>query len=100
MTDPHEAIRQTRLTCEVHKDHVPASHINEVHHVWPKGDGGPNIAENRIVVCATGHNNIHDLINILKSMQGKVPYSELRRYSYKERELAKLGYDRYTRGAM
>ena len=100
MTDVHEQIRQTRQACQVHKDHIPATHLNEIHHVWPKGDGGPDINENTVVVCATGHHNIHELIKIFKAMRGQVPYSELRRFSLKERDYAKLGYERSQRGAM
>lgn len=100
MTEPVEQIRQTRLACTVHTNHIPASHLNHYHHVWPLGHNGPDIAENKVVVCPTGHSNIHELLKAFIAMRGKVPYSELRRYSYKERELAKLGYDRITRRAM
>lgn len=95
-----EQIRQTRKPCEVHTNHIPATHLNEQHHVWPLGAQGPDIPANKVIVCATGHNNIHELLKVFIAMRGKVPYSELRRYSYKERELAKLGYERIQRRAM
>lgn len=98
MTAP--GLTQTAQPCIVHGVHKPNSHVNEVHHVWPKGQGGPDIPENRIVVCATGHNSIHQLINEYKAMQGKVPYSLLKQYTVQERAYALLGYQRITRGAM
>lgn len=98
---PVDDYRYTTLaSCVLHRDHVPATHINEIHHVWPKGDGGPDIPENRIVVCATGHNNIHKLINEFKSYEGRVPYTVLRTYSFEERRYAKLGWARGVRRFM
>lgn len=96
----NDTLRTTREPCLLHKSHVPNSHINERHHVWPLGEGGPNTKANIVVVCATGHNNIHDLIKLMKVHRGKVPYAILRTFSFGEREVAKLGYDRITRGAM
>jgi hypothetical protein len=60
------AYYRTTAPCAIHKMHTPKSHINEIHHVWPWGDGGPDIPQNRIVVCATGHNNIHALIDLYR----------------------------------
>lgn len=91
---------QTRQPCAIHNKHLPASHINELHHVWPLGKGGPDIAENRVIVCATGHNNIHDLLSHFITLAGKVPYSVLKQYSLEERRLAKLGWERIMRKAM
>lgn len=94
---------KTETPCEVHKTHTPQCHINEIHHVWPLGDNGPDIPENKVVVCATGHNSIHDLINKLRKAWGDaepVPWSVLRTYTTKERQLAKLGWDRIQRQAM
>lgn len=99
-TDPHTQIRTTTQPCQLHTRHMPESHINHRHHIWPLGDGGPNISDNIVVVCATGHYNIHDLLQHYKFLMGKVPYSILRRYAVKEREYAKLGYDRLTRKFM
>lgn len=33
-----------------------------VHHVWPRGAGGPDIAANRITICETGHSNLHTIM--------------------------------------
>lgn len=98
--DPHTQIRATTQPCQVHKKHIPESHLNHVHHVWPRGDGGPDIPENKIVACPTGHYNIHDLLSHYKIFMGAVPYTVLRTYSVEERKYAKLGFDRMTRKAM
>lgn len=98
--EPLEIVRQTRKPCELHTKHVPESHINERHHVWPLGAHGPDVPANIVVTCATGHNNIHELLKLYIAGRGVVPYSEVRRFSFKEREIAKLGWDRMTRGAL
>lgn len=79
---------------------MPESHVNHRHHVWPLGKGGPDTEDNIVVACPTGHYNIHDLIAQYLMHMGDLPYSVLRRYSFKERQYAKLGYDRLTRGYM
>lgn len=90
----------TKLPCEVHRTHSPHSHINQRHHVWPLGEGGPNVAANIVVVCPTGHANIHDLLARMVAGGGLVPYSVQRWYGRRERELARLGYERIQRQAL
>jgi hypothetical protein len=90
----------TQQPCTVHNKHTPTSHINHEHHVWPLGHGGPDIAENKIVVCPTGHYNIHALLQEYLTAHGDVPYSLVKTYGKGERDAAKLGYDRITRQAM
>jgi hypothetical protein len=90
----------TTDACQIHPAHRPESHLNDRHHVWPLGAGGPDIPENLVVVCATGHHNIHHLLNQYLSSRGTLPYSLTRTYTRQERRLAQLGYDRITRGAM
>ncbi len=93
-------LMQTALPCEVHKAHTPRSHINEKHHVWPLGHGGPDIPTNLVVVCATGHNNIHRLLELMLRGNGQVAYPTLRQFTTGERQYARLGYDRIRRKAM
>ncbi len=66
--------------------------------MWPLGDGGPNIAANRVVTCANGHNSIHSLIDLYR--RGPVLGEVTRRYTAEERRLAQLGWDRIQRQAM
>lgn len=100
LSDPHSEIMTTVQPCQVHKQHVPEPHINHRHHVWPLGHGGPNIQDNIIAVCPTGHMNIHDLIQHYLVLMGDIPYKILRTYSLDERKYAKLGYDRIMRQSM
>ena len=95
-----EILRTTAAPCAVHSRHLPKSHVNERHHVWPLGEGGPDIPENIVVVCATGHNNIHKLMKLMLLGRGMVPYAESRTFTWQERQLAKLGYERTMRRAM
>lgn len=98
--DPHSHLLTTSQPCQVHKRHIPEPHVNHRHHVWPLGEGGPNIEDNIIAVCPTGHYSIHDLLKEYKLYNGKVPYSVTRSYSLGERKYAELGYTRMTRNAM
>ena len=84
--------------CSVHRhrEGVPI----EVHHVWPKGLGGPNVAANRVPLCANGHGEVHEYLALLVKGEGAVPWRTKLKYGYKVRRVAKLGYDRLTRGAM
>lgn len=86
--------------CEVHRQHEPRTIVNERHHVWPLGHGGPSIAANFAVICATGHNNVHVLLTYYLKYRGDVPWSLRRQFHPGERALAKLGYERITRGAL
>ncbi len=86
--------------CTVHSVHRPFSHVNHKHHVWPKGMGGPDIEENLVVVCPTGHSNIHSLLSEYVMLRGNVSYAFRRRYTRTEQKLARLGWQRYLRGAM
>lgn len=99
-TDPHTHIRSTTQPCQLHARHMPETHVNHRHHVWPLGDGGPDIEDNIIVACATGHYNIHDLLGHYRMLMGRVPYAILRRYSFEERKYAELGYKRINRKVM
>ena len=92
--------RGTTAPCAVHFTHQPTSHINEIHHLWPLGHGGPNVPENKIVVCATGHNSIHDLLAKWLAAAGDPGWDVSRHYTTGERAAAKLGYDRIQRGAL
>lgn len=98
--DPHSKVLTTSQPCQVHKRHIPEPRQNQRHHVFPLGEGGPNIEDNIVVSCPTGHMNIHMLLREFKLYSGKVPYSVLRQYSLGERQYAELGYKRMTRNAM
>lgn len=97
-------ILETKAPCLVHALHAPKTHINEIHHIWPLGDNGPNVAENRVVICATGHNNLHALLDLyrkLKVAENRIPnFMELSRWGKAERDLARLGWERIQRQSL
>lgn len=95
-----ELARNTTLPCQVHRTHYPRPHVNHVHHVWPLGEGGPDVAANTVVACPTGHDNIHALIRLLKRYAGQVPAHLRAGYTREERRLAALGWSRIIRQAM
>lgn len=97
---PEPAARTTAAPCTVHKRHTPASHVNEIHHVWPLGEGGPDVAANKVVVCATGHNSVHQLLTLWLKAGGDPGWAVRRRYTRGEQALARLGFERIQRGAL
>lgn len=71
--------------CGVHLTHLPAPLEMHVHHVWPLAMKGPDSPENRVVVCPTGHANIH---RILRALIDGLPLFGAR----SERKVAQAGY--------
>lgn len=90
----------TQQPCLIHNRHRPTSHINHRHHVWPLASGGPTTADNIVVVCPTGHSNIHHLLQLLERGNGVLAAAQLRRFSAEECRLAALGWERMRRGRM
>lgn len=77
----------------VHRDDVPL----EDHHVWPLGNGGPNVKANRLRVCSNAHSSTHDLLaKMLAAPAGRVPWRVRIRYGRKVRCLAAAGYQAIT----
>ena len=79
-------------TCQVHKYHSPHISMPDVHHIWPKSEGGPDIEANRITVCPTGHRNIHELLSLFHKNDGKVSWPIMSHYGSAERFYAQYGY--------
>lgn len=95
-----DVLLHTSLPCLIHPTHQPHPHVNHLHHVWPRGDGGPNIEANRVVVCPTGHYNIHHLLERFKASHGHLHGEALHGYGPQEVDLAQLGWARIQRHAM
>lgn len=87
-----------RKACSIHKQHRPGirrsdgSETTEVHHIWPTGEGGPDVPRNRVRVCPNGHSRIHELLNALLRGGGALPAGMAGRYHPREREIAMRGY--------
>lgn len=72
-----------------HRDDVPL----EVHHVWPLGNGGPNIAANKVTICSNAHSAAHDLLaKMLKADTPRIPWKVRIRYGYRVRRIATAGF--------
>ena len=84
----------------MHQVHRPRVVDIDVHHIWPMGQGGPDIALNRVAICPTGHRNVHELLREYMHRGGDVPWEVRRLYAPGERRLAKLGWDRMQRNAV
>jgi hypothetical protein len=73
--------------CEVHGWHRPPVLETERHHIQPLAMGGPDVPENKVKVCGTGHANIHRVLRALA--YGKpVPRSTRRERALAARGLA------------
>lgn len=66
--------------CQVHGWHRPPVLETERHHVWPLGMGGPDVESNIVLVCGTGHANIHRVLRALA--YGKTPPKATRQERY------------------
>lgn len=49
--------------CQCVRTHSPPAPKTQVHHIVPKSWFGPDTAINKIVVCGTTHDAIHELLN-------------------------------------
>lgn len=97
---PSEQLRTTAEPCQIHLVHRPLSHQNHIHHIWPKGMGGPNIPENTVISCATGHFSIHLILKEWVRLDGKPDKSFLKTYTRGERKYAEMGYRRFKAKAI
>lgn len=82
--------------CSLHRYHSPRPAYSQLHHIWPLGLGGPEKASNRIPVCGTGHNNIHQLLNFYVDFKGTPPWPIRREFGPGEREIAAEGWRRFV----
>lgn len=78
--------------CQVHGDHRPRVGDVEVHHIWPKGMGGPDVPGNKVSICPTGHTNVHMLLREWVRLGAEPPWEVRQRYHPAERDLAERGF--------
>jgi hypothetical protein len=76
------------IVCRVHGSHRPAVITLHVHHVQPISMGGPNEPENKVIICPTGHFNVHAVLAALVFDKPAVPKA-----TRMETELAHRGYE-------
>jgi hypothetical protein len=79
------------LGCLAHKHRsmVPL----EDHHIHPLGYHGPNVASNKIRICANAHSDAHYLLERMLKTANHVPAAEKRTYGFMVRRIAQRGYD-------
>lgn len=94
-----------RVACACRATHSPAPLGLEVHHIWPTGLGGPDVAANKVAVCPTTHTNVHELLREIQKRSGQLTFSDatalfdepVSRYAF---ALAQEGYRRVTTGSI
>lgn len=84
-----------------HRELVPM----ETHHVWPLGEGGPDIPANKVRICMNAHGSVHSYLDMLLRRQrrgetGKIDWKIRRQYGRKTRALAELGFQRIQNQAI
>lgn len=72
--------------------HVPKPLVLHSHHVWPLGEGGPDVSANLLWLCPTSHNNAHALWRLYDKHGGAVPVIELREFSRYVRSIVARGW--------
>lgn len=101
VTTRYQGLQQCLCVAE----HRPPTLELEWHHVWPLGEGGPDVAANKLLLCPTTHGNVHVLFRRFKTLGRVATYSEISawspfvvsRYAY---GVAKTGYERMKRGSL
>lgn len=73
--------------CVVHGYHRPRPNRTVKHHIWPQEFGGPTVPANLVLVCDTGHYNIHARIDWLLGKNMPEP-----KVTRTERRLADQGF--------
>lgn len=81
----------TDAHCHCVTKHNPKPAELHRHHVWPLGEGGPDVDANLLWLCPTTHANVHELWRIYKKHNGRPPWTLLRTYSDYARRVVEEG---------
>lgn len=81
------------VPCVVHLYHSPAVHVAQNHHIVPASWHGETVPQNLVHICATGHDLVHELLNLYVRFHGEVPWELEEHFGRQERTLAKQGWD-------
>lgn len=90
---PQPLERYTDKVCHIHLYHSPRPEYTERHHVLPLAWGGEDVPENTLLVCPTGHTNIHRLLKYYEDYNGKPPWTVRIGFSSAERRLAERAWN-------
>lgn len=80
-----------RYNCKCVSKHVPRALELHKHHVWPLGEGGPDVRDNLVILCPTTHSNVHRLWRLYEDYDGRPPWDILRNYSEYARAIVEKG---------
>jgi hypothetical protein len=86
--------------CEVHQYHSPEPKVPHRHHILPQSWGGETTTQNIVVVCPTGHYNIHHLLDEYVRAHGDPGYAVRAHYGSEERRLALAAWDNRPDGPL
>jgi hypothetical protein len=70
----------------------PRYHRTQLHHIWPKGWGGPDDGE-LVPLCGLHHDDVHDLLDLFRKAGGPAKVNR-RSYSPDVQTLAINGWGR------
>lgn len=79
--------------CACVDDHNPSAYVPADHHIIPRSWGGPDVAENRRLICPNTHTAVHRLIDEYVRAGGDPGWEIRRHYGVYQRELAKFAWD-------
>jgi hypothetical protein len=92
------ALDPAKHPCDVHGTHRPEPLVIIRHHIVPLGMAGPDVPENWLNVCDTGHRNIHTLLGPMcqkdKPTYGILPAVHAARL---EKHFAREGFERWEK---
>jgi hypothetical protein len=88
-----------RYNCKCVTKHVPKALELHKHHVWPLGEGGPDIKSNLVILCPTTHSNVHRLWRLYEETEGRPPWEILRNYSEYTRAIVEKGREERRRAS-
>jgi len=82
-----------RASCEIHAYHSPHVESTDRHHVLPLRWGRAPDPRNEVVLCPTGHRNVHELLRLYAAFGGPPPWEWERGFSPAERALARRAWE-------
>lgn len=69
-----------------HREWVPLN----VHHIWPRGLGGPDTPDNKVSLCMNAHGSVHEVIRRL--IKGNGDLADAEHFSSRVKKLAVQGW--------
>ena len=90
--EPLTATPTGERRCLCVANHTPEPRELHRHHVWPLGEGGPDVAGNLRWLCPTAHANAHKLWREYDRIGGEPSWETRRLYGVYVRQLVADGW--------